>query len=171
MTDIKTIMASEIIFAGMVLCHLKQENGLQLLKHLQEKGSQPALPSYSPYVPVNGLPYLVSALICVHRLLLATPFVTASDCRGAISASRSLPASWRNPSRQSKKTREMSSLTSSKNVTFATLQFSLLPNIAHISHQLSVPALSLLLSTRKHLHFPLFLPVSYTDNSSVCHRL
>ena len=43
MTDIKTIMASEIIFAGMVLCHLKQENGLQLLKHLQEKGSQPAI--------------------------------------------------------------------------------------------------------------------------------
>lgn len=123
-------MASEIIFAGMVLCHLKQENGLQLLKHLQEKGSQPALPSYSPYVPVNGLPYLVSALICVHRLLLATPFVTASDCRGAISASRSLPASWRNPSRQSKKTREMSSLTSSKNVIFVTLPFSLLPNIA-----------------------------------------
>lgn len=138
MTDIKTIMASEIIFAGMVLCHLKQDNGLQLLKHLQEKGSQPALPSYSPYVPVNGLPYLVSALICVHRLLLATPFVTASDCRGAISASRSLPASWRNPSRQSKKTREMSSLTSSKNLShFHSLSSQILPKLTLVNKKTS----------------------------------
>lgn len=91
MTSIKIIITAEIIFAGMVLCHLKQENGLQLPKHLQGEGSQPAFPSYSLCVP--GLPYLASALICVHRLLLATPFVTASDCRGAISDSRSLPAS------------------------------------------------------------------------------
>lgn len=47
------------------------------------------------------------------------------------------------------------------------------PNLGCINDQHLVSALSLLikLSTKQHLHFPLFLQFSYTDNSSVCHHL
>lgn len=92
----------------------------------EEGDSSQPVPSYSPYVPVNVSPSLVSALILVCKdWPWSSPILTAGLRGNASSAFRHPPELGRDASRGQNEDVEMFLLQSSKNVLLATLPFSL----------------------------------------------
>lgn len=154
MNGIQIIIAAEIIFAGMVVS-FKTKEWAATAAALARERIRASLPILFSICSCKW-----AALSCKCTYLYAQTAVGHSlchplcHCRGAVSDSRSLPASWRNSSREGKETRQMSSLRSSKNVTSVTLPFSLLPNSCPYQWSAPSPCSQLTLVNKKTSAFP-----------------